>query len=442
MLHQLLFQHSEKIRELSGNDITNVKFLDLSTFPSVFDEFLRNIVNRGHSDKMEIRLKRYVQIYDTLKKFSFSDIIMRELEKHYKGTKNVHKLSGNAWDLYLPETDQTYEISKKPPKNMDTVKTEIKVKLMLFNPNEAKLWLNEEKYTNLCLYQIKELGYHRDEDFPSWLPSKLPNITKLSFWHGFNRKIDLSPFKALTELYLPSSYKQTLNLENLTLLEVLDCGSSFNRKLNLKNNKNLRFLRLSNQYNQELDLSNQTMLEHLEFGYSYDQELNLKPLINLEKLQFGESYNQEIDLSSQTLLKVLRFGFSFNQELNLKPLINLEKLYFGHSYNQKTDLSNQTSLRVLHFRKSFDQKVNLDSLVNLRELVFSPSYSHEISLIRNTKLKSMLYGYGTHLCIDLKRDVNVCEDEFIDATKSISLSKYTQCEGITVAFVWYVKALR
>jgi hypothetical protein len=458
MNQEYLIENSTYFKELLTDDKIkkqeNIEEI-IDKFPDCFVKFMNEFIEHKRIKNLSINLETYIKIYETIDMYKFKrSVFLRELERCYQGTRNIDKLSGEGWDLYLPETQGLYTIRNVYPenlRNLKNVKTQYKFKFEITDIDSS--FLNDENVdediTELFLFHVKVFYFNpfnieeiyiedtSDEEqtmytIPKWILKNMRNIEVLILGNNYVQEIDLSNMINLRKLYTGNSIQKT-DFSNLVNLRALYFGSQYNQKTDLSNLVNLEVLCFGSQYNQETDLSNLINLRELEFGYDYNQEtdlsslvnlrelkircyynkitnlsslvnlrelyigcsnqkIDLSGLINLRELRFGYEYNQETDLSSHINLEELDFGCKYNQKTDLSSLINLRVLEFGPEYNQETNLSNLKYLRKLYFGHNYNQKTDLSSLVNLKELIFGNRYRYDIDLINCEKIKSVVVG--------------------------------------------------
>jgi hypothetical protein len=408
MNRDYLIKHSTYFKELLTDDIIvhqeNIKEIT-SKFPDCFIEFMNEFIENKRTKNLSIDLESYIKIYETIDMFGFKrDIFLRELEKHYKGTRNIYELSGEGWDLYLPETFGLYTMRNVYPINRRNVKTQYKIKLEITDVN-CNFLIDEkvdEIITNLFLFHVKVFYFNPPDNqeiikeeqtlytIPKWILKIMKNIEILIFGAYYNQKINLSNFINLRELTFGVNYNQKTNLSNLTNLRKLRFSGEYNQKTDLSNLINLKVLIFGSDYNQETNLTGLVNLRELYFGCDYNQEINLSNLVNLRILVFGNNYDQKTDLTNLKNLRELTFGSKYNQETNLSNLRNLEILDFFEYYNQKTNLSSLVNLKVLRLGEYYNQETDLSSLVNLRELRLGEYCNFPIDISNCKKIQTVI----------------------------------------------------
>jgi hypothetical protein len=428
-----LCTYSLKFREMFEEEIYSDE-IQQDDFPVVFLRFIETYqLFKTTVDIMDISLEEYDILYHffTLWRFEF---FLKELEKHYKGTRNIYELSGTGWDLYLPETQDIYIIRNTIPDNLEKVKTNYRLYLKLDRLDQLENWYALNKDSEIP-YHIVKLHYPIVEfkldnsliidEISEDLWEKLVNLKYLNFRHrnpqSFQEKVisvdyykidlskqtlleililpeiyydvvDLSKQKLLKKLRIGENYNQMIDLTKQTLLEELIVGNSYNQKLDLTNQTMLRGLTFGDSYNQELDLTNQTRLKLLVLGSHFNQEIDLSNLRDLRTLIFGKYRTKAIDISNQKLLKYLHMGYDFNQPLDVSKLKNIRQIYMSKRFNQPIDLTNMRNLCVLEFGSDFNQPIDLSKQENLEYLYIGVHYNHPLNLSFQKKLKFVIFG--------------------------------------------------
>jgi predicted house-cleaning noncanonical NTP pyrophosphatase (MazG superfamily) len=211
-----LIENSAYLKRILSDDMINQeqeKFGEMiSKFPDCFIKYVNEFIEHKNTENLSITLENYKKIYEAIDMFEFKrDVFLRDLETyHYQGTRNIYQLSGEGWDLYLPETQGWYVINNTLPENLENVKTQYGVNLQISDSIDRS-FLSDESVrplvTELFLFHVKVFYYSpyiqditRDQHLyviPEWIldVSGDIHISKIGIYP--DQKLDISHYSLL-----------------------------------------------------------------------------------------------------------------------------------------------------------------------------------------------------------------------------------------------------
>lgn len=192
-----------------------------------------------------------------------------------------------------------------------------------------------------------------DPDDGSYAPNEWSTgLTPLVFWTEVSPKrvrvldvsnkdltgsLDVSDLTALEMLLCNNNQLQSLNLSGLTSLDILSCSSNQLQSLNVSSLTTLTELNCTNNELTSLDVSGSTALKYLSCYNNKLTSLNVRDLKNLKRLDCRSNLLTSLDVNGLTALDMLFCNDNQLQSLNLSGLTSLAEL--DCSKNQLTGLT-------------------------------------------------------------------------------------------------------
>ncbi|MBQ4820919.1 hypothetical protein [Aquimarina sp. MMG016] len=162
--------------------------------------------------------------------------------------------------------------------------------------------------------------------------------------------LDLSGNTVIKEIYAEPSNADTINVSNMTALEIVHCNSANSlTTLTLTGATSLKELSIYNTVNlTSLDVSTNTALEKITSYSSSLTNLNTTGAISLKELQLNTSQISSLDLSTNTALEIVNANSSALSSININGATALKELYVYQTLISSLDVSTNTALTKLH----------------------------------------------------------------------------------------------
>jgi len=259
-----------------------------------------------------------------------------------------------------------------------------------------------------------------------------PNITLTDFWQsenngvilntqsqiiqlrwqkkGLQGKLNVSGLEALEYLYCNNNQLDSLGVEDLSALTLLDCADNnlnslktrgLNRlqylycdsnrlsSLYLEDSKNLKVLECYGNVLEDLNITGLKVLEQL---YCFNNKLTSLVIEGSNTLKNLQCYNNQM-----TSLNIMNAGalvnlYCYDNELTSLQLANAKALKVFHCYNNKLDSLNTTGFRALE--SLYCQNNRLSSLsVDSKVLKDLYCFNNLISILNLKDLRNLKYLY-------------------------------------------------
>jgi len=205
---------------------------------------------------------------------------------------------------------------------------------------------------------------------------------------GYNNLIglDVSSNTALTSLWCQSNKLTVLDVSNNTALEIMDCGGNSLTVLDVSNNTALRNLYCNNNGLTVLDVSNNTALTLLDC-------LNNSLTV--------------LDVSNNTALKIMDCGYNSLTVLDVSNNTALTELYCDGNYLTVLDVSNNTALEDLRCSYNDLTGLNISGCVALTSLTCRFNSLTVLDVTSNTALEGLYCDSNSLTGLDVTGLVNL-----------------------------------
>lgn len=222
--------------------------------------------------------------------------------------------------------------------------------------------------------------------------------------------LNLSGNTVIKEIYAEPSGLETIDVSNMTALEVLHCNqanTSLNN-VNLSGATSLRELSLhSNLSLTSLDISTNTALEKLWLYQSSVTSLNTTGATSLKEIYTYSSSLTSLDLSTNTALEKVAAYSSSLTSINTNGALALKELYVYQTSISNIDVSSNTALTTLHcFNNNSLAKVNVTGAIALVDLQCYSTQLESLDVSSNTNLETLFCQNTSLVSLDLRNSNN------------------------------------
>ncbi len=235
-------------------------------------------------------------------------------------------------------------------------------------PNLKHLDCNNNKISNLNLTALPALEYLNCSNYIDF--GFVGNqITALDLSGLPNLKhLDCSNYAFNGSLGAAGNVISSLDVNNLTQLEVLKFNKNQVATLNVNGLTQLTDLDCSFNHLTDLDLSGLTNLSKLDFSNNQLANVNLTDLINITELTCRTNAITTLNVTNMPLLRKLDCTANLLTTLNLTGLTQIVELNVQGNQLTTLDLSAMENLYYFNCNSNFISNLDLSNLPNLNEL--------------------------------------------------------------------------
>jgi hypothetical protein len=170
----------------------------------VFFHFASLMHDMSDTSSLNLNFEEYKIIYHIIKEYEFNQSFLTELENtHYKGNRNINRLSGFGWDIYLPESMLEYEITTIP-ENLDKVVTDYKLVYFV----QTRIELNRAYANTDVLTHVVVLNFKLNT-LPDNFLQKMPHLQQISLSKRYSGPIDFSHMPKLKIILIENNPRIT-----------------------------------------------------------------------------------------------------------------------------------------------------------------------------------------------------------------------------------------
>ena len=217
--------------------------------------------------------------------------------------------------------------------------------------------------------------------------------------------LDLSGNTVIKEIYAEPTGVQTVNVSNMTALEILHCNSAASLStLTLTGATSLRELSIYNVVNlTDVDVSTNTALEKITSYSSSLTNLNTTGATSLKEIQVHTSNISSLDLSTNTALEIVNAHSSSLASININGATALKELYVYQTNITELDASTNTALNTLYsYSNSSLASINVSGATALTDLQCYATGITSLVLSTNTNLSTLYCQDSDLISLEIK----------------------------------------
>ena len=174
---------------------------------------------------------------------------------------------------------------------------------------------------------------------------------------------------AITELNCKGNRLSSLDVRELTALQVLRCGSNRLTSLDVRGLTALQVLYCDNNRLTSLDVRGLTLLRNLRCHTNQLTSLNVQGAAALQELSCDNNRLTSLDVRGLTALRVLSCGDNRLTALDVRRLTALQELHCGSNKIASLDVRGLSALQVLYCDNNRLSSLNVRGLSALQWLI-------------------------------------------------------------------------
>lgn len=235
--------------------------------------------------------------------------------------------------------------------------------------------------------------------------------------------------KRVTSLSIGVESKDgTLDVSDLTELQILSCDSNNLNELNLTGLKKLEYLFCSENELSKLNLTDLTKLEYLACDGNNLNKLDLTSLSSLKTLICSKNKLSELYLTDISSLETIWCSENKLSELDLSGLTNLTALYCGSNEFSELDLTGLTNLTGLACENNNLSELDLSGSDKLRYL-YIEGQTLSLTLIGDEESGFAQYVYLNNPAFTVDSDITYIDGKLISYDTSLETVEFTVNTG-------------
>ncbi|WP_075341538.1 hypothetical protein [Tenacibaculum agarivorans] len=236
--------------------------------------------------------------------------------------------------------------------------------------------------------------------------------------------LDLSGNTVIKEIYAESTNIETVNVSNMTALEILHCNSANDLStLTLTGATSLKELSIFNITNlTSVDVSTNTALEKITSYGSSLANLNTTGAVSLKELQLYTSKISSLDLSTNTALEIVNANSAPLTSINTNGATALEELYVYQTQITALDVSTNTALTTLHcYNVGGLTSLNVSGATALTDLQCQNTGITSLDVSTNINLETLYCQDNALTDLNLRNGNNTLLTDFNLTNNSVSV---------------------